>query len=232
MARPPCAGAICHRSASAVKVRSRRSRRRLSSARPEVPSYPMNSVARWKLVPHGTRAGHSGKKRCRQSEQSLQPDLFPALTLTGDPGAVRERVRALAECDPRPGVGVDSGGFGREVIGRVPGSRRRIADGADPPRLQRPAPLAVGADARAARVVLARWDRLGARHVAGGGAGVGRIGDLEGKGARHRIRRGVDVAGAPAGERLVDGVAGTAGEAEARAVAAPDEESGVGRGWR
>ena len=70
----------------------------------------MNSVARWKLVPHGTRAGSGPARSDAGKEQFLQPDLFPALTLTSDPGAVCERVRALAECDPRPGVGVDSGG--------------------------------------------------------------------------------------------------------------------------
>ena len=68
--------------------------------------------------PHGTRAGSGPARSDAGEEQFLQPDLFPALTLTGDPGAVRERVRALAECDPGRAWEL-IGGFGREVIGRI-----------------------------------------------------------------------------------------------------------------
>ena len=60
-------------------------------------------------------------------EAFIQPDLIPALTLTGDSGQVRERVRALAAAGVDnlavqviPGLArelIDE--FGREVIGRV-----------------------------------------------------------------------------------------------------------------
>jgi alkanesulfonate monooxygenase SsuD/methylene tetrahydromethanopterin reductase-like flavin-dependent oxidoreductase (luciferase family) len=60
-------------------------------------------------------------------EAFVQPDLIPTLTLTGDPGRVRERVRALAAAGVDnlavqviPGLArelIDE--FGREVIGRL-----------------------------------------------------------------------------------------------------------------
>src|SRR5512143_1086093 len=60
-------------------------------------------------------------------EAFLQPELLPALTLTGDAGEVRERVRALAAAgvdnltvQAIPGLARDLiEEFGREVIGRI-----------------------------------------------------------------------------------------------------------------
>ena len=59
-------------------------------------------------------------------EAFVQPELMLALTLTGDPGQVRERVRAYAATgvdnlavQAIPGLGRDLiEEFGREVIGR------------------------------------------------------------------------------------------------------------------
>jgi len=68
-----------------------------------------------------------GAPRCNGEEQFVQPELLPALTPTGDPAEVRDRVRALAAAgvdnltvQAIPGLAAELiEEFGREVIGEL-----------------------------------------------------------------------------------------------------------------